>query len=263
MRVETIGDGTPEIAIVGGIHGDEPCGVRAVERLVADPPDVDCGVKLIVANEEAVARETRYVETDLNRSFPGDPDGETHEERLAARLTEEIGDCKTLALHSTQSTADAFALVDSVGDLERGICRHLSVRAVVETGHMADGRVFASCPSTVEVECGLQGSEAAAENAYTLCREFLVATGALAAPPDHETRTSLPVFRLSHPVPKDPADEYEVLAANFEEVAVNEVFARADTRELRADRGFYPVLMSPYGYEDVFGYMAEQVGVID
>lgn len=29
-----LGDGEPEIAVVGGIHGDEPCGVNAVETLL-------------------------------------------------------------------------------------------------------------------------------------------------------------------------------------------------------------------------------------
>lgn len=34
MQIETLGEGEPKIAIVGGIHGDEPCGVHAVETLL-------------------------------------------------------------------------------------------------------------------------------------------------------------------------------------------------------------------------------------
>ncbi len=90
MRVAQLGSGTPEIAVVAGIHGDEPCGVRAVERLLDDPPAVERPVKLVVANETALERRVRFVDEDLNRTFPGDPNAKTHEGQLAHRLVEEL-----------------------------------------------------------------------------------------------------------------------------------------------------------------------------
>jgi succinylglutamate desuccinylase len=75
MRIEQFGEGDPEVAVVGGIHGDEPCGVRAIERLLENPPSVRRPVALVVANERALAAGTRRVDEDLNRAFPGDPDG--------------------------------------------------------------------------------------------------------------------------------------------------------------------------------------------
>ena len=114
MEVFEVGEGTPEIAVVGGIHGDEPCGVRAVERLLADDEEFERSVKLIIANEEALEVGERYVERDLNRAFPGDPDGDTHEGRLAHRLQQELTGCTTLAIHSTQSYAEPFAVIDSM-----------------------------------------------------------------------------------------------------------------------------------------------------
>ena len=260
MRIETLGEGDPEVAVVGGIHGDEPCGVHAVERLIDEGPAVDRPVALVVANEEAVERGTRYVETDLNRAFPGDPDGETHEERLAHAIGAAIGDCTTLALHSTQSYEELFALVDEVDDLTRSVCPRLSVDAVVETG-AKDGRIFAAVPDTIEVECGYQGSERAAANAVQVTREFLGATGVL---PDaeHHRDVELPLFRLGDPIPKRAATEYEVYAQNFQEVLAGEAFAAVDGEAIVAEEAFHPVLMSAYGYEDVFGYTAERVGTL-
>jgi hypothetical protein len=72
----------------------------------------------------------------------------------------------------------------------------------------------------------------------------------------------LPVFRLGDPVPKQAAEEYEVIAENFEEVLAGETFATADGEAVVADEAFHPVLMSAYGYEDVFGYTAERVGTL-
>lgn len=73
MRVRTVGDGTPELALVACLHGDERCGETAVERVLAEKPALKRSVRFVVANEEAIAANDRYVDEDLNRAFPGDP----------------------------------------------------------------------------------------------------------------------------------------------------------------------------------------------
>lgn len=261
MRVERLGTGTPEVAIIGGIHGDEPCGVRAVEQIAADAPDVERPVALVVANERALDAGERYVEEDLNRAFPGDPDGDTHESRLAARITEKFGDCTTLSMHSTQSYQGVFAIVDGLDEFARETCPRLSVDAVVDAGEHTDGRLFRGVPQTIEVECGYQGSDQAATNATRIAREFLGAVGALpdAARPVSE---GLPVFRLRDPVPKTDGERYEVYASNFEPVSAGTPFAAADGMDLVAEDDFYPVLMSSDGYEHLFGYAADRIDTL-
>ncbi|MFB6183527.1 MAG: succinylglutamate desuccinylase/aspartoacylase family protein [Haloarculaceae archaeon] len=260
MRVERLGEGEPDVAIVGGIHGDEPCGVHAVETLLDERPSVKQPVKFVLANEEAMARGTRYVERDLNRSFPGDVDGETHEERIAHALSEELADCRTLALHSTQSYDGAFALASTVGAFEREICPTLSVDAVVEVTGFTEGRIFASAPRTVEVECGYQGSQTAAENAVTLTKEFLAATDVLPRAETTDCAADLPVFRLRERVPKAEADGYDVYVENFQRVDPGQPYASTGGTDHVAETTFYPVLMSAYGYENLFGYAADKVG---
>lgn len=268
MRMYQLGEGVPEVAVVGGIHGDEPCGPSALERLNAEKPDVERPVKLVVANETAVERAGRYVDEDLNRAFPGDPNAESHEGRLAHDLIRELQGCTTLALHSTQSYAEPFALCDTVDEIVRAIVPSLPVKKLIETDRFTEGRLIEH-PHTLEVECGLQGSDTAAENAYWLTRAFLTATGALPAPTaDEHTDTAgtggrVDVFRLRQPIGKPPADEYEVFAHNFERVEVDERFAVADGESFTADEPFYPVLLSAGGYADVFGYAAEKVGTLE
>jgi len=262
MRVETLGDGDPEVAVVGAIHGDEPCGAVAIDALLDADPEVQRPVKLIVANEEALEAGVRYVETDLNRAFPGSPDAETHEDRLAHDLLTEIRGCEILSLHSTRSYPAPFALVDELDGHARSICPYLSVEAVVETSQYSEGRLIAY-PDVIELECGLQRSAVAAENAKSLVREFLVATGVLAGdgePPRHHPLT---VFRLDQRIPKATAESYEVFVENFERVAEGAAFASADGEPLYADRPFYPILLSAYGYENVFGYAGDLVGRLD
>lgn len=265
MRIHQLGEGTPEVAVVAAIHGDEPCGVAAVERLLSENPDVERPVKLIVANEEALEAGERYLESDLNRIFPGDPDGDTHEERLAHELGRELRDCTALALHSTQSYGEPFAIVDAIDGITRSICPLMPVDTLIETNDTTEGRLIEVASHTVEVECGFQGSEEAANNAYWLTRAYLSAAGVLPAPTADDPlaagdRTDVTVFRLLERLPKPPAKEYEVFARNFELVESGERFAAADGDAMYADQSFYPVLLSPYGYRDQFGYASERVG---
>ncbi|MFP8954318.1 succinylglutamate desuccinylase/aspartoacylase family protein [Natrialbaceae archaeon A-arb3/5] len=258
MRVAQIGSGTPEIAVVAGIHGDEPCGVRAIERLLDEQPTVNRPVKLVVANEKALERQVRYVDEDLNRTFPGDPDAETHEGRLAHELVDELGDCLTFSMHSTQSHAEPFAIVKGVDEPATEIVPQLPVAAMVETSNFSQGRLFSEI-ETIEVECGLQGSETAAQNADRLTRAFLTAIDVL---PGDTVRRDLPIYRLTDVIRKGRADTYEVFVDNFTEVEAGDPFAAADGNKQIAEETFYPVLMSPNGYRDVFGYAAEKVDVL-
>jgi len=262
MRVEQLGEGEPDIAVVGGIHGDEPCGRDGIEAVLSDPPAVSQPVKFIVVNERALAAGERYLELDLNRVFPGDPGSDVYEMRLAAELAEELQGCTVLSLHSTQSYDGMFALVDEITDLAREVCPRLSVDAVVRTKGNNEGRLFSVAPSAVEIECGYQGSPEAAANAERVIREFLAALDVTDEPSPVRTE-SLPVFQLGGPIPKDAADEYEVFVRNFEEVAAGDPIAAADGETLYADETFHPVLLSAEGYRDVFGYMGSHVGTLE
>jgi len=259
MRVETLGDGEPEVAVVAAIHGDEPCGVAAIERLLASGPPTRRPVKLVVANELALEEGVRYVDEDMNRAFPGAPEADTHEARLAYRLGEEIEGCRVLAMHSTQSTAEPFAVVDGVHAFAREVVPHLPVAALVDSANFVEGRIFASAPECVEVECGYQGSAGAVENAYGITRAFLTALDVL---PGNTQPREVPVFRLFERVPKTTGTEYAVHVDNFSQVAAGTAFASVDGENYVADTEFYPVLMSANGYEETFGYSAERVGVV-
>ncbi len=267
MQIHQLGEGQPELAVVAGIHGDEPCGVRAVERLIDDDPEVERPVKLIVANEEALEAGERFLEEDLNRAFPGDPDGDTHESRLAHELAREVQGCTVLALHSTQSYAEPIAVIDTVDEIARSLAPLLPVDVLIETDNYTDGRLVEHA-HTIELECGLQGTDEAAENGYWLTRSFLAATNALSVPTSDDRlaqpgRDEVQVFRLDGPIAKPPGKEYDVVVPNFERVDAGERFALADGEALTADEPFYPVLLSAEGYDDIFGYAAEAVGTIE
>lgn len=259
MRVSQLGAGRPSVAIVGAIHGDEPCGATAIERLLDDDPPVRKPVKLVIANDEALEQDVRYVDADLNRAFDDSVPEDAHERALAAQLATELEGTTVLSIHSTQSYPYPFAISAGTPEHVRSVVPKLSVRALVDAGTPVNGRLFEADADIVEVEAGLQGTDAAAENAYRLAREFLTATGVL---PGETTARELPIYRLGSPIEKPAASAYEVFAENFSRVDAGEPFAAADGTELQAEEPFYPVLLSAYGYRDIFGYVGEKAGTL-
>jgi len=78
------------VVVVGGTHGNEPAGVRAMvafhRRLKDGEIKLNSGkVSLLMGNPQAYRKNRRYVDRDLNRSF-GDPDDAALEGRRAGEI---------------------------------------------------------------------------------------------------------------------------------------------------------------------------------
>jgi len=252
MRVSTLGAGTPRVAVVGAIHGDEPSGARAIERFLSETHDVQRPVKLIVLNEPALEQDSRYVDVDVNRVLPGDPTAEAYERRLAYDFVREIAGCVGMGIHSTVSSAQPFGTIANPNDRKRSLFGSLSgVDHVVDFTRVSSGSRGVDLPWYVDVEAGRQHSDAAVDNAYDCIVEFLTATGVLdGTVPETDTRE----YSVFETVRKDPDSEYRFRSENFERVAEGEVYATRDGRDMVADRPFYPVLFSDDGHEEIFGY---------
>lgn len=247
MQIIDRGKGKPELAVVGSIHGDEPVGKKAITRLVKEL-EFRKPVRFIIANEEALSQGKRFLDTDLNRSFPGDPESDSHEERLAAKLLDELGGMTVLDLHSTHSYPEPFAVIKDVDTVEK--MKDAGVEKAVyfeeESGSLienVDGLI---------VEAGHQGSNKAVENAVEVAKNFLAANGAIDGQPGFAEPE---VYQQYETVEGD----YEFLAENFRKVQKGEIYARRDGEELVAEESFYPVLMSTNGYDGRLGFKAQKV----
>ena len=265
--------GSARVAIVGGIHGDEPAGVRIVERLAdeldpldpPDPPDDRAEseglVRPILANEPAIEAGTRYTDTDLNRAFPGDADSGEYERALAPRLLAALeGFDAVLALHTSHSAPPPFAIFSDLTESVRRTVTGLPVDHVVDASGLRSTTLDSTVPHTVSIEVGRQGSEEAVEFGYEACLAFLRVHGALADEPPTFSETV--VVRGSEEVPKG-GGEPRVHFANFEAIPAGAVFAEDDVYTHRVEEpGVVPILASERGYDDIFGIYGRVSGVV-
>ncbi|MFB6113388.1 MAG: succinylglutamate desuccinylase/aspartoacylase family protein [Halodesulfurarchaeum sp.] len=246
-----------DVAIVGGIHGDEPSGVRAVRRVVESNPELARPVKLIVANPPAAASHRRYLDVDMNRVFPGDPDSPDRERRLADALLSEIEGCGVvLSLHSTHSYDDPITFVSRSHPTVQGLAARLPISHVVDPNDCISGSFAATAP-VISVEAGRHLTERATENATEIVEAFLQLVDALPGDPPHVDTT---FYELDETVSKAPDTQYELLVENFTEVSAGTVVARSDGNEFVAEEDFVPILMSETGYPDILGYKGSIAG---
>jgi hypothetical protein len=272
VRIYDLGDGDPEYAVVACLHGDETCGLRAVEHLRAQRGRLREPLRLVVANERALDAGQRAVDTDLNRAFPGDSDGETHERRLAVEVLDAVRDTTVLDLHSTVSSEEPFTIVVDATERALELAAASGTDHVVEASYVGGGLL--SHVDGVAVECGLKQSAAAAGNAVRIVARFLAAADLLDRPEDLLTET-LPDPTPGHGLPaRTPAtpptvyridgelgrrgDEFD--GENFVRVEPGEQYGHRDGDPLTADGEFYPVLMSSDGYDEKLGFRGEQIG---
>src|SRR5712692_9215451 len=82
LAIGTLGAGTPTALITAGIHGDErPWGAWAIHKLLdlVSTDDLQGSIRVVpVANPLAMEADSRNAPLDtldLNRVFPGNPDG--------------------------------------------------------------------------------------------------------------------------------------------------------------------------------------------
>lgn len=250
MKVITRGNGTPQITVIGSLHGDEPAGKKAIQKILESDLEFVKPVKFIIANEKALEKDERFLDVDINRSFPGNPGSDLHEERLAAEVLEEVGDTEVLDLHTTHSYPEPFAVVKNLGE---------DVIELLESANVENAAYFPNDSGNIQefvtgvtVEIGTQHSETAVENGVKVIKNFLASCGAIKS--DFET-SDPDVYRYYETV----EGNWEFKAENFQKVSKGEVYAEKDGETLVAEEEFYPVLMSTNGYDGHLGYKARRM----
>lgn len=262
MKLVERGSGRPRVAVVGGIHGDEPSGEAVVERLISELEVDDGTVQLLIANEPALEAGTRYTETDLNRAFPGDIDSELYESALAARVLKVLeGADAVLALHTSRSAPPPFAIFSEPTEAVRRTVTGLPVDYALDAGGLRGTTMDSALPHCVSLEAGHQQSEEAEHFGYKAAKAFLRVHGVLTD--EEPTFTESRIVEGHEEVPKG-AGEPQLFYHNFEEIPAGEVFARDDEVTHRVDEeGVVPVLASEHGYEDIFGLYGSFNGTLE
>ena len=225
--------GQPQLALICCQHGHEVFGLQVFSyfavRLAGYP-----GLVLILANEQAVLEGARYVHADLNRSYPGGPQG-NHEEVLAHQIGQEIADVPlVLDIHTTSCDVGLVPLVAELNGTTRRVIGLTEAERVVRVSpEMAAKSLLGIKPEAV----ALEHNEVLAREEGTLQAIVRLVEDLLAGKPGRGTVRQ--VYPLLRPLTLD-----EAVPAGAREFRYSE--------ELQG----YPFLLHERSYTDIRGFLA-------
>jgi len=138
-----------ELVFIVGVHGNERVPVRVVKRFCLKSD-------FIIAHPRAIQENVRYLETDLNRSFPGNFGGSV-EERLAFKLLPRINKYKrVIDLHTSSCQTLPFVIFTHRSPEHLKLALKTGIRKMVHMNKkFASGRALIDHVSVgISIECG-------------------------------------------------------------------------------------------------------------
>jgi succinylglutamate desuccinylase len=135
------------LAIVCCLHGNERYGLSVCESQSLFP--------FVLANERALKENKRFIDADLNRIFPGKPNG-NYEEKRAIELSEQLKSFNyVLDLHSSSNECPLFGIITKPNKDKIEFAKKLGLnRLVIMPTTFASGKTlidFVNCGISLEV----------------------------------------------------------------------------------------------------------------
>ena len=96
-----------DVLFFTAVHGDEKIGVD-VMRKIEQSQEIDW----LIANDKALDANKRFINVDMNRAGPGNPNSEKHEERRAAEIIAKAQEFNYMVdLHGSKSDTGLFVII--------------------------------------------------------------------------------------------------------------------------------------------------------
>jgi succinylglutamate desuccinylase len=253
--------GGPTFVGLGGIHGNEPAGVRALTRVLEElgtDGELSRGTFLAVrGNGPALHKGVRFIDRDLNRIWvdgTGPSDTEAAERDDLARVLESAegigpGPRYLLDLHTTSASAPPFAVLGDRSD-NRAFGRALPVPLVLGLTSELEGTLLEYLDQRGWITVGFESGEHAGARSIELSIAavwLLLGSKGLLEPTDprvvaarqdlQQAAAGCPeAVEVFHRHPVDPGGTFRMLPGfrSFQVIQEGELLAREGGRDVRA-----------------------------
>ena len=188
----------PLITLVACMHGNEQFGLRVIEA-IEKKSDLKSFVQMLIANEEAVADNKRFLEKDLNRAF-GRTNGNSHEEKLAIQILPIIkSSTYVLDIHTTTSKIDG--MVPIVTNLDQQTRKVLNLCRSTQITWIQKPLSEASLIGQVKSGVSLEFQEEYSRTTEALNETLDILTGLIEN--THLPERERDIYHITHPAPSD------------------------------------------------------------
>ncbi|MDO8509743.1 MAG: succinylglutamate desuccinylase/aspartoacylase family protein [bacterium] len=143
-----------EMLFIVATHGDEPIGLFAINKLVKKLDKFDW----VVGNPQALIKNQRYIDSDLNRSAPGSKNANQYEVARAAELVALSNKYKyTIDIHGTKKPTGIFTIITKLSQANLELASRLDIERVViwpSFSKELEGSISENVDCGIEIECG-------------------------------------------------------------------------------------------------------------
>lgn len=231
-----------KLCVVVSLHGDEPFGVEVMEKLSGTMP-------VIVGNPKAIERGVRYIDSDLNRAFPGNNQG-NYEERRAAELTEKLKEYDyVIDVHSSVCDFELFGIILKPTKEKIDLAKKMGLKKLV----VVKDEIFKGQALIEHVKCGIS-LEVGPHERENNVEEVTRAIRRLME--EENEKGEIELFEVFDIIKGDIKASKNL--ANFKEVKKGETIAEGDDC-LFAPFDFVPIFVGEQAYEGVLCLAARKI----
>jgi tryptophanyl-tRNA synthetase len=229
------------LVLICCLHGDERYGLKVSKSQSLFP--------FVLANEKAFEENKRFIDSDLNRSFPGNTEG-NYEERRAVELLKKIKDFEyVLDLHSSSNSCPLFGIITKPNKEKIDFAKKLGLkRLVIMSPSFVSGKSlidFAKCGISLEI--GPHGRKENINEVLELINHFAE---------NKNFSESLEIFEIFALIKKQAKN---ILITNFKEVKQGEIISEDETGKQLAEYDFIPVIVGEEAYGDTLCLAARKL----
>jgi len=222
--------------IIACMHGNEPYGKQVIAKLPKDTP-------AFIANEKAVEENLRFINQDLNRSFPGKKNG-NHEEMVAFNLLKKIKNHDhVIDLHSSSNDCPMFGIITKPTLEKIMFAKKLGLKKLVIMPE-----VFGSGGALIDhVKCGISIEVGPHERKKNV-NEVLE----LISNMDNQKDIALEIFRVEEVVKKKTG---QIKMKNFQNIEKGQIIQG----KTKAKKDFTAVLVNEKAYKSILCLAAKKM----
>ena len=160
----------PETLFFTAVHGNEGFSIPVVQQL-----SKKFDFEWIIANPRALENNCRFIEADLNRSGPGDPNSNVYEKRLAFRLIKKGCEYQqVIDIHGTDANTGVFIIIGDPNWQNIELAKKFDIANVVLwPGLLPTGPLCQFIPNSLEIENGPKNSPFISQELERVLAAFL------------------------------------------------------------------------------------------
>lgn len=235
-------------------HGDEVVGL-AVAKEISKLKIIKGELIVHRANELAYKKRKRFIDQDLNRSFPGNANG-NHEQKLAAKILPLIKSADiVIDIHSTTSGLKDALIVTRLNRKTRELVEIIAPKYLLYMRATKSNALMSEAKIGLAFEYGSNSDKTALSEINLGIKRLLSHLGMIEEKYMKSKRKTL-WFDVYKMVPKPEKAILLKSIKNYRLIAKGSKYASCKGEEIRSKEDFYPILFGENSYKDIFGFAA-------